>query len=190
MWDRGNASTALVAAVVGAVVGLSGCEAGLGTGGEAIPIPEPGEAPGPDHTREDDTPFDQAEEPLTDKDPAVDECDDEEFEALDATIGDQIGAFADGDWERAHQLTSRDYRQGVTVEEFAALIEEQFPALADPHDHTSAECLTDGTRTSILVTVSGRAGESHTFLYLLGLEDGDWRVSGATASAAPEPGDV
>lgn len=186
----GDAGRALITAMAVAVLALSACDTGVGAGREPIPTPEPGQAPGLDRAREDDAAAEEADEPLTDDDPAVNACDEQEFADVDGTIGEQLDAFADDDWEHAYGLASEDYRRGVTADAFVALIEEHFPAVADPAGHTSTECLTDGTRASILVTVTGRAGTSHTYLYVLALEDGGWRVNGATASAAPEPGGV
>lgn len=186
----GHRWATVTAAVLVAVLTVAGCDDGFGAAEEPVPTPEPGEAPSPDGTREDDAATDGADGPLSDTDPAVDRCDDDEFAAVDGTVGDQLDAFAEDDWEQAYSLASREYRQGVDLEEFVLLIEEHFPAVADPAGHTSAECLTDGTRASIVVTVTGRADGSRTYLYLLTLEDDGWRVNGATPSATPEPGGV
>lgn len=138
-----------------------------------------------------------AAEPEAEQDPgAADDphgdltCGDATLEAVNAAIGGQLAAFAEGDFAAALEFASTGFRDDFDVERFRAVIEEGFPAVAENQGHTSDVCVQVEDRVDVLVTVVG-PDEDQELRYGLVREDGQWRIDGAVPVApSDEPVEV
>lgn len=118
----------------------------------------------------------------------VDDCDAAVLARIDERIDAQLAAFRAGDFTQALTHASRGFRSRFTPEAFQRVIEQGFPQVRRANGHTSAQCVTDGRRASVLVEVTGDA-EPVQLVYEMVLEDGDWRIGGAARHGGPNPAD-
>jgi hypothetical protein len=108
-------------------------------------------------------------------------CDGFTAAAIDVVIGRQLAAFAADDYETALGFASTDFRAGIDVQAFRALIERDYGLVADAAGHRSEQCRrSPGPTAQVLVEVTGVDGRRGELVYLMVVEDGQWRVAGAS----------
>lgn len=106
-------------------------------------------------------------------------CDDATLEDIDATIGGQLEAFADDDYDAALSFTTEGFQEQFSADRLRGLIEEGFPLVADADGHSSSTCVEADGVAQLLVAVTA-GDEELELVYSLELEDGEWRIAGAT----------
>jgi hypothetical protein len=108
-------------------------------------------------------------------------CDEVTAAAIDVVIGRQLAAFAADDYETALGFASTDFRAGIDVRAFQALIERDYGLVAEAAGHRSEQCRrSPGPTAQVLVVVTGVDGRRGELVYLMVVEDGQWRVAGAS----------
>lgn len=115
------------------------------------------------------------------------ECDEDERVVLSGVVEAQLDAFAEGDFAAARELASTTFRAGIDVETFEQLITEQYPVVLAGGDATFGPCLASDARGIVAVGLPGPDG-TVDLVYLLALEDGQWRIDGAQYADTPGGG--
>ncbi len=176
---RLNTHTARPAAAVLVLVSLlSGCqltdtlEQADGTAATSPPVAA-AESPAPPPASESTASESPASEP-----PAETACAPEDLSGISDTIGGQLMAFADGDFEAALGFATPGFRDSFTPQEFEAMITSTFPVPATATAHQVLDCvrLADGAATTVRVT---GAGGQQDYSYGLRLLADGWRIDGA-----------
>jgi hypothetical protein len=119
-------------------------------------------------------------------DPEVSACNDAVVVAARETIGGQIDAFDDADFDRALTFASRRFQAEVEPEIFEAIIVAQYPVLLAEPDTQFGPCVQVTDLARIEVTVTGSDGVRDALVYLLVREEGRWSIDGATSVEEPQ----
>ncbi len=114
-------------------------------------------------------------------------CDEETEAAIDRSVGGQLQAFRNGDFDGARAFASSAFREQIDVSEFRSLIENDFAVLLSSTDHTIGHCVTQGDRANALVGVESDGEDVVVLAYRLVREDGEWRVAGAANISRERP---
>ncbi|MFO8076432.1 MAG: DUF4864 domain-containing protein [Actinomycetota bacterium] len=122
--------------------------------------------------------------------PPASGCEPVVAEAVDGVLADQLAAFAAQDWEAAWEHASDAFRRSVDAEGLAAIVEEDFPVVAEAASHDVERCEQRGDRVAALVAVVGRSGEQALLAYELVRERGAWAVDGAVTLEGRGEGDL
>jgi Domain of unknown function (DUF4864) len=156
-----------VVAVVGGALALAGCSAGQG----ASPGNTVTTSPSPSSPSTGDVPSEAA----------VPECSADVAEGIDRTVSAQLEAFATGDFRAALALASKSFRGAIDVKGFREVILTGYPEVASSIDHRLVECRQPGpSSAAALVDVTGDNGVTARLAYRFVLEQGGWRIDGAS----------
>ncbi len=114
-------------------------------------------------------------------------CPEPVTEAVGATIGTQLDAFASGDYLAALAEATPGFQAGTTVEAFRRLIEQDYPLLLDDARVEVDGCaqLRDDVSDVVAIVVTAD-GTRTRFLYRLRLVDDRWGIE-AAARLDPPP---
>lgn len=168
------------------VVGLlSACSVQLprADGPDAPPTDEPAvEAPAP---RPDVAPDDRSDdEGQEDAETLATACEPGDVDAMDDQVAGQLEAIAEQDWSGALAFATSDFRADYDDRRFAQVITDGFPVVAENASHSSEGCVRADDEAQLLVTVTASDGATADLVYLMGLEDGTWRIGGAVPHGA------
>jgi hypothetical protein len=160
---------------------LAGCSATTDAATPATPqpsVPSAPAAPAPSPSAGDAEPA-----------PQIPDCSVVALEGVDATLSQQLAAFAERDFRSAFALASESFRASVDLKGFRAIILDGYPEVAASTSHRILECRQPApSSVSALVVVTGANGVAAQLGYRFVLEPGGWRVDGAStlATAAPQ----
>jgi hypothetical protein len=154
------------AALAAVALLLAGC-----TGGEVVDAEPPvvQEAPSPADPHGDLT------------------CDGATLDGLVEAIDGQLAAFAQGDFAAALSFASERFRSANTPEQFQATIEADYPLLIGASGQRPGTCVAQGGTAQLVVTIEGDGGQRDELVYLMTLEDGEWRIEAAGRVPSEEP---
>jgi hypothetical protein len=129
------------------------------------------------------TPAPQQEEMI----PARLECDAPTERAIQTTIGDQIDAFTQGDFEAAYDLAAPSFRQRVSPSYFEEIIRADYSLLLEASGFSMSACLTNSTITTAeaLITIRPLTGETSQLVYDLENTAKGWKIAGAMVANTP-----
>ncbi|MFM7144983.1 MAG: DUF4864 domain-containing protein, partial [Actinomycetales bacterium] len=116
--------------------------------------------------------------PSNPTEPSIAPCTPEVAAAAFEVIRSQQRAFAASDYAAARRLASTDFRSGVTLHEFEAIIEGGYGFLLDDPEVALTECRMVGPVAVLRISV--QADPPVGLAYRLVPEDGDWRIDGAS----------
>ena len=108
-------------------------------------------------------------------------CEPDVQAGVDETVTAQLAALAEGDFRAALGYASAAFRSTVTVKAFRAIIRGGYPEVAAARDHAVIDCRQLGPEDAqVLMSVTGESGSVARVAYRLVLEDGGWRIDGAS----------
>ena len=84
-------------------------------------------------------------------------CTGAQVELIDQHISAQIDALAKRDWKQAYSFASEDFREGIGVDQFIAIIESQYAMLINNQGYQFNQC--DIAAGMIMQGVGVRSGE-------------------------------
>lgn len=111
-------------------------------------------------------------------------CDDDRRSAVETVVRAQLVAFAAGDFVAARELASEGFRAGVDVDEFRALITDQYPVVLGDTDPAFGRCGATSDQAVVEVALAGPDGIAE-LVYLLVREPGGWAIEAAAYATAP-----
>lgn len=103
-------------------------------------------------------------------------CTPDVAEAAFDVVQRQQRAFAEGDFAAALRFASTGFRSSVTLPQFTALIESGYAFLLSARQLRMTECASVGSAALLRVGVGGGV----VLAYRMVVEDGRWRVDGAS----------
>jgi len=112
-------------------------------------------------------------------------CDDEQKISVTDHISSQITAFEQKNWDKAYGYASNSFQKNINLNDFQAIILDQYPFLVDNSGYTFGDCTsnTDGTFQNITITSKS---QSYELIYNLVLEDGELGIFAARVLSAAE----
>lgn len=152
---------------------------------EGAPVPGATDGPSADPAPGSTVP----EVPATPSEGGPGVCDAVDGAAIDEVIGNQLAAFAGGDFAGALGFATPGFQESFPLEEFEAMITQSFPVPATATGHEILECQVIGTAAAAVVVVTGDAGTQALQYGLLELADG-WRIDGAVPLDGVAPGEA
>lgn len=119
--------------------------------------------------------------------PARLDCDAPTERAIQTTIGDQIDAFTQGDFEAAYDLAAPSFRQRVSLAYFEEIIRADYSLLLEASGFSMSVCMTNSTTTSAeaLITIRALTGETSQLVYDLENTAKGWKIAGAMVANTP-----
>jgi hypothetical protein len=117
-------------------------------------------------------------------------CDVATERAVGDTIGSQIDALREGDFETAYVLAAPDFQAGVPLDAFETIIRRGFPGLLDASNFTLSGCLVDPSQSLAETVVTLRTADEDviTLRYQVRELPEGWRILGATPVAPVSQG--
>jgi hypothetical protein len=98
---------------------------------------------------------------------------------LYAVVERQLVDFRGGDFSRAYENASRGIQARYSVEQFAAMVQSQYPGLTRVSRAEYGEVQTHGRHATMQVYLIGQDGETMPCVYMLVREGDLWRIDGA-----------
>lgn len=113
---------------------------------------------------------------------ALGQCSDEELAGGSAWITGQLKAFSNSDAKGAYSFASEQFRSGVSLDEFAAIISGQYSALLNLESFEIVECVAIEGGFVFQVNLVDKQEERFSMQYVLSLIENQWGVDAATIS--------
>lgn len=110
----------------------------------------------------------------------VNQCSQEEIAGGAAWITGQLNAFGSDDPSAAYNFASEQFRQGVSLENFVAIISGQYSALLTLKSFDIGRCVAINEGYVFQVDLIDNKNKSFTMQYVLSKVDGQWGVDAAT----------
>ena len=119
--------------------------------------------------------------------PARLDCDAPTERAIRTTIGNQIDAFTQGDFEAAYDLAAPSFRQRVTLSYFEEIIRADYSMLLEASGFSVSLCRTNSVTTTAeaLITIRPLTGETNQLVYDLENTEEGWKIAGAMVANTP-----
>jgi hypothetical protein len=108
------------------------------------------------------------------------QCSQEEIAGGAAWITGQLNAFGSDDPKAAYNFASEQFRQGVSLDEFASIISGQYSALLSLKSFEIGRCFALDEGYVFQVDLIDNQNKSFTMQYVLSKIDGQWGVDAAT----------
>jgi hypothetical protein len=106
---------------------------------------------------------------------------------LYAVVDRQLGDFRGGNFSRAYEYASREIQQRFSVEQFAAMVQADYPGMMRVSRAQYGQVLTNGRHATMEVYLIGDDGEVMPCVYIMVLEGESWRIDGARLMQAWPP---
>lgn len=135
-------------------------------------------------------PAPEADERASEQPTGLQPCDVATERAVGDTIGSQIDALREGDFETAYVLAAPDFQAGVPLDAFETIIRRGFPGLLDASNFTLSGCLVDPSQSLAETVVTLRTADEDviTLRYQVRELPEGWRILGATPVAPVSQG--
>lgn len=140
--------------------------------------PSPRESRSPAPAPTSPSPRESPAAPSTSPEDGSQPCADADAAEIDDVVGDQLAAFAAGDYAAAHSYATPGFRESFPLERFEAMITADFPIPATARSHAVRDCRVIGGAAAAVVEVTGAGGIQVLRYGLLQLPEG-WRIDGA-----------
>ena len=98
---------------------------------------------------------------------------------LYAVVDRQLVELRGGDYSRAYEYASREMQRRYSVEQFAAMVQADYPGIARVSRAQYGPAQTNGRHATVQVYLIGRDGEVMPCVYMLVREGELWRIDGA-----------
>ena len=108
------------------------------------------------------------------------QCSQEDISGGAAWITGQLNAFGSADPSAAYNFASEQFRQGVSLDEFASIISGQYSALLSLKGFEIGRCFALEEGYVFQVDLIDSQNKSFTMQYVLSKIDGQWGVDAAT----------
>lgn len=108
------------------------------------------------------------------------QCSQEDISGGAAWITGQLNAFGSADPSAAYNFASEQFRQGVSLDEFASIISGQYSALLSLKSFEIGRCFALDEGYVFQVDLIDSQNKSFTMQYVLSKIDGQWGVDAAT----------
>jgi hypothetical protein len=108
---------------------------------------------------------------------------------LYAVVERQLGDFRGGDFPRAYEYASREIQTRYSEEQFATLVQAEYPGMTRVCRAEYGKVQTRGRHATIQVYLIGEDGEIMPCIYMMVREGDAWRIDGARLMH-PWPRDV
>ena len=108
------------------------------------------------------------------------QCSQEDISGGAAWITGQLNAFGSAEPSAAYNFASEQFRQGVSLDEFASIISGQYSALLSLKSFEIGRCFALDEGYVFQVDLIDSQNKSFTMQYVLSKIDGQWGVDAAT----------
>ena len=108
------------------------------------------------------------------------QCSQEDISGGAAWITGQLNAFGSAQPSAAYNFASEQFRQGVSLDEFASIISGQYSALLSLKSFEIGRCFALDEGYVFQVDLIDNQNKSFTMQYVLSKIDGQWGVDAAT----------
>ena len=108
------------------------------------------------------------------------QCSQEDISGGAAWITGQLNAFGSAEPSAAYNFASEQFRQGVSLDEFASIISGQYSALLSLKGFEIGRCFALDEGYVFQVDLIDNQNKSFTMQYVLSKIDGQWGVDAAT----------
>ena len=108
------------------------------------------------------------------------QCSQEDISGGAAWITGQLNAFGSAEPSAAYNFASEQFRQGVSLDEFASIISGQYSALLSLKSFEIGRCFALDEGYVFQVDLIDNQNKSFTMQYVLSKIDGQWGVDAAT----------
>ena len=108
------------------------------------------------------------------------QCSQEDISGGAAWITGQLNAFGSAEPSAAYNFASEQFRQGVSLDEFASIISGQYSALLSLKSFEIGRCFALEEGYVFQVDLIDNQNKSFTMQYVLSKIDGQWGVDAAT----------
>ena len=108
------------------------------------------------------------------------QCSQEEIAGGAAWITGQLNAFGSAEPSAAYNFASEQFRQGVSLDDFVAIISGQYSALLTLKSFEIGRCFAIDEGYVFQVDLIDNQNKSFTMQYVLSKIDGQWGVDAAT----------
>ena len=108
------------------------------------------------------------------------QCSQEDISGGAAWITGQLNAFGSAEPSAAYNFASEQFRQGVSLDEFASVISGQYSALLSLKGFEIGRCFALDEGYVFQVDLIDSQNKSFTMQYVLSKIDGQWGVDAAT----------
>ena len=108
------------------------------------------------------------------------QCSQEDISGGAAWITGQLNAFGSAEPSAAYNFASEQFRQGVSLDEFASIISGQYSALLSLKGFEIGRCFALDEGYVFQVDLIDSQNKSFTMQYVLSKIDGQWGVDAAT----------
>lgn len=108
------------------------------------------------------------------------QCSQEDISGGAAWITGQLNAFGSAEPSAAYNFASEQFRQGVSLDEFASIISGQYSALLSLKGFEIGRCFALDQGYVFQVDLIDSQNKSFTMQYVLSKIDGQWGVDAAT----------
>jgi hypothetical protein len=108
---------------------------------------------------------------------------------LYAVVERQLGNLRGGDFSSAYEDASKAIQDRYSVEQFAAMVQTQYPGMTQVGRAEYGQVQTHGRHATMQVYLIGEDGVIIPCIYMLVREGDDWRIDGARLMH-PWPPDV
>ena len=108
------------------------------------------------------------------------QCSQEDISGGAAWITGQLNAFGSAEPSAAYNFASEQFRQGVSLDEFASIISGQYSALLSLKGFEIGRCFALDEGYVFQVDLIDSQNKSFTMQYVLSKIDGQWGIDAAT----------
>lgn len=108
---------------------------------------------------------------------------------LYAVVERQLGDLRGGDFPRAYEYASREFQSRYNMEQFAAMMQAEYPGMMRVTRAQYGQVQTRGRHATIQVFLIGQGGEVMPCVYLMVREGEAWKIDG-TRVMDPWPRDM
>jgi hypothetical protein len=97
---------------------------------------------------------------------------------LYAVVERQLGDLRGGEISRAYEYASRDFQQHYNVEQYAAMLQANYPDMTRVTRAQYGQVQTNGRHATLRVYLIGQDGEVMPCVYMMVREGESWRIDG------------
>ena len=109
----------------------------------------------------------------------------ETLQAIMATVGGQLKAIRNGQFDAAFQFASKGIREEQSLQDFEEMVQKHYRPMLDYEAIEISNSLDDGKQGMIRVRLSRNRVPTAVYSYIMALEENQWKIGGVLADGPP-----
>jgi len=110
----------------------------------------------------------------------------ETLQAIMSTVGGQLKAIRNRQFEAAFQFASKGIQEEQSLQEFEGMVQTHYRPMLDYEAIEISNSLDDGKQGMIRVRLSRNRIPTAVYSYIMALEDNQWKIGGVLRDGLPD----